>query len=206
MSSPLARDALRSGLVSPALAPPPPPPPAAPGARRRQLWAAAAGGAVEAPAAGAEAEAAAAASAGASSASHDRPAAPPAGPLLALILSHAVVSGGLLAGAHTEYEVSAGAPGLRGPQRLQRRYREFRALHAAVAGGALASTAPAWAATWARAIEGFAFPPKVLLRPTRRSVVEARRAALEAFLALLVAAAEDVPEVREALLEFLGLD
>ena len=123
-----------------------------------------------------------------------------------LLLAHMAIVGsetvaGLL-GGHTEYAISVGAAA--GP--VQRRYREFLALHTTCA--RVASQHPravdASGLTWAsRLLKRGVFPDKVNV-PMRPAVVEARRRELGAYLRLVAGCG--IPEVRAAVAAFCGVE
>lgn len=200
VSSPLARDALRKGMVSPAALNP---------AGRRALWRAASDAQMAAPGEAEESAPALAPAAAAAAA-----ATAPQAPAMATTTWEAAITATALAGGfpnrHTEYTVevvvAGGAGGAPRALTLHRRYREFAALWRVVADPGFGSDAPAWGARWSPAVRRFRFPPKVLFRPTRPGVVEERREALGGLLALLAAAAGDVPEVAAELGVFCGLE
>lgn len=191
VSSPLVRDALRKGMVSPA---------ALNAQGRRALWRAASESHIDAPAAeGSEAGVESLAPAAAAAAAAE-PAVAWGGAITAAEVT------GSFPDRHTEYTVRVELGDGGAPLVLQRRYREFAALFRSVGGPDFESDSPSWATTWGPAVRRFTFPPKVLFRPTRASVVKERRAQLGKLLALLCSAACEVPEVRDELGLFCGLE
>lgn len=210
LSSPLAKDAVMKGLVSPSALPmlgllPTTTAAAAEGAEEGQRVM----GEAEAFALGRAAVDAADQAQAAAAATLAAAAAPTEPPARSDVTISATIFRTKLAGAfpkrYTEYVIAV-THGEAPVGEVERRYREFHTLFSNVTSARMASAAPAWERRWADELADFAFPGKVLFGSTRPSVVEERAQRLGAFLRLLSAAAEEVPEVRQALAGFLGVE